>query len=52
MPSLTQSRLSSIQTKAIAILDEIYGWTDIRRATESDFDVVREAAAKLGVTSD
>jgi len=35
-----------------AILDEIYGWTDIRRATESDFDVVREAAAKLGVTSD
>ncbi len=35
-----------------AIFDEIYGWTDIRRAAESDFDVVRDAAEKLGVTSD
>lgn len=35
-----------------AVLDEIYGWTDIRRATESDFDIVREAAEKLGVTGD
>jgi len=35
-----------------AILDEIYGWTDIRPATESDFDIVRQAAEKLGVTSD
>ena len=35
-----------------AIFDEIYGWTDIRRASESDFDVVREAAEKLGVTND
>ncbi|NND04225.1 MAG: phosphate/phosphite/phosphonate ABC transporter substrate-binding protein [Acidimicrobiia bacterium] len=34
------------------IFDEIYGWTDIRRASESDFDVVREAASKLGVTND
>ena len=34
------------------IFDEIYGWTDIRRAAEGDFDVVREAASKLGVTSD
>ena len=34
------------------IFDEIYGWTDIRRAAEEDFDVVREAAQKLGVTSD
>ncbi len=35
-----------------AVLDEIYGWTDIRPAAESDFDIVREAAEKLGVTSD
>ena len=35
-----------------AIFDEIYGWTDIRRASESDFDIVRDAAEKLGVTSD
>ena len=35
-----------------AIFDEIYGWTDIRRASEGDFDVVREAASKLGVTND
>ncbi len=35
-----------------AILDEIYGWTSIRRANEADFDVVRQAAEKLGVTSD
>ncbi len=33
-----------------AIFDEIYGWTDIRRAEESDFDVVREAATALGIT--
>ena len=32
------------------IFDEIYGWTDIRRAAESDFDVVREAANALGIT--
>ena len=30
--------------------DEMYGWTDIRRAAESDFDIVREAAAILGIT--
>ncbi len=33
-----------------AIFDEIYGWTDIQPATESDFDIVREAAAELGIT--
>lgn len=33
-----------------AIFDEIYGWTDIRRAVESDFDVVRQAATTLGIT--
>ena len=36
----------------VALFDEIYGWTAIRPAVESDFDVVREAAEKLGVTSD
>ncbi len=33
-----------------AIFDEVYGWTDIRRAVESDFDIVREAALELGIT--
>lgn len=33
-----------------AIFDEIYGWTDVQVAIDSDFDVVREAAEKLGVT--
>lgn len=33
-----------------AVFDDIYGWTDIRAAVDSDFDVVREAAVKLGVT--
>ena len=33
-----------------AIFDEIYGWTDIRPAVESDFDIVREAATSLGIT--
>ena len=33
-----------------AIFDEIYGWTDIRPAEEADFDIVREAAAELGIT--
>jgi len=33
-----------------AIFDAVYGWTDIRPATESDFDVVRAAAAGLGIT--
>jgi phosphonate transport system substrate-binding protein len=38
--------------EGILIFDEIYGWTDIQEATASDFDVVREAAEKLGVTED
>ena len=33
-----------------AVFDEVYGWTDIRRADESDFDIVREAAQALGIT--
>ncbi len=32
------------------VFDEIYGWTDIQEVVASDFDVVREAAEKLGVT--
>jgi len=32
------------------VFDEIYSWTDIRPAVESDFDVVRVAAAELGIT--
>jgi len=35
-----------------AVFDEIYGWTDVRLARDEDFDVVREAAEKLGVTED
>ncbi len=33
-----------------AVFDTIYEWTDIRRAVESDFDVVRDAAEELGIT--
>lgn len=33
-----------------AILDEVYGWTDIRPSVESDFDIVRDAQSKLGIT--
>ena len=33
-----------------AVFDEAYGWTSIRRAVESDFDVVRKAAEALGIT--
>ena len=38
--------------EGVALFDEIYGWTSIRPAVESDFDVVREAAEKLGVVED
>ena len=33
-----------------AAWDEAYGWTSIRPAVDSDFDVVRDAAAALGIT--
>jgi phosphonate transport system substrate-binding protein len=33
-----------------AVFDEIYEWTSIRRANDGDFDVVRDAAVKLGIT--
>jgi len=32
------------------MFDSIYGWTDIRRAVESDFDIVRSAAEALGIS--
>jgi phosphonate transport system substrate-binding protein len=32
------------------IFDKIYGWTDISRAVEADFDIVRAAANTLGIT--
>ncbi len=35
-----------------AVFDEIYGWTDIRLARDEDFEVVREAAVKLGVAEE
>ncbi len=38
--------------EGVELFDEIYGWTAIREAVESDFDVVRDAAEKLGVTED
>ncbi|MDW3217639.1 MAG: PhnD/SsuA/transferrin family substrate-binding protein [Acidimicrobiales bacterium] len=33
-----------------AVFDEIYSWTSIAPASDSDFDIVREAAAALGIT--
>ena len=33
-----------------AAFDEMYGWTSIQRAIDSDFDVVRDAAEALGIT--
>ncbi len=35
-----------------AVLDEVYGWTDVQPASESAFDIVRDAAQKLGITED
>jgi len=36
--------------EGVAVFDGTYGWTSIRRAVESDFDVVRNAAEALGIT--
>ena len=33
-----------------AMFDEIYGWTSIRGAEDSEFDIVRAAAQALGIT--
>jgi len=38
--------------EGVALFDEIYGWTDIRPAVDADFDIVREAAEKLGIEGD
>ena len=36
--------------EGVEVMDTIAGWTDIRPAEESDFDVVRQAAERLGIT--
>ena len=33
-----------------AMFDEIYDWTSVRRTTDSEFDIVRDAAKALGIT--
>ena len=38
--------------KGLAIMDEIYGWTDLLPAVNSEFDVVREAAEEFGLYDD
>lgn len=38
--------------EGVALFDEIYGWTGIRPAVDSEFDVVREAAVELGIEGD
>ena len=35
-----------------ALMDEIYGWTDLVPADNSEFDVVREAAQEFGLYDD
>ncbi len=32
-----------------AVFDQIYGWTDVRPAVDSEFDIVRDAVAKIAV---
>lgn len=53
--SLKQAIYDSVEgflstDEGVEIFDAIYGWTDIRPATEADFDIVREAAAELGIS--
>jgi phosphonate transport system substrate-binding protein len=36
--------------EGVEVFDSIYEWTDIRRAVDSDFDIVRQAAEELGIT--
>lgn len=36
----------------VNLFDEIYGWTDIRPAVDEEFEVVRQAAAELGIEND
>ena len=35
-----------------AMMDEIYGWTDLVPAINSEFDVVRDAAEEFGLYDD
>jgi phosphonate transport system substrate-binding protein len=44
---VTKAYLATEEGKAV--FDEIYGWTDIQRAHEEDFDGVREAAVQAGI---
>ena len=32
-----------------AVMDEIYGWTDVVPADNSEFDVVKQAAEEFGL---
>jgi ABC-type phosphate/phosphonate transport system substrate-binding protein len=41
---LTQAYLATEEGELV--FDEIYGWTGIRLAVDSDFDIVRAALAK------
>lgn len=36
--------------EGVEIFDAIYGWTDVQPADDADFDIVREAAAALGIS--
>lgn len=35
-----------------AIFDEIYGWTDIQRAEDADFDIVRDAIERFDLSAE
>ena len=35
--------------EGLAVMDEIYGWTDIVVAVNSEFDVVKQAAEEFGL---
>jgi phosphonate transport system substrate-binding protein len=38
--------------EGLAMMDDIYGWTDLVPAINSEFDVVREAAEEFGLYDD
>ena len=38
--------------EGLAVMDEIYGWTGLVPAVNSEFDVVREAADEFGLYDD
>jgi phosphonate transport system substrate-binding protein len=46
--AVTETWIATDEGKAV--FDEIYEWTSIQLAVDSDFDVVRDAAVKLGVS--